>query len=315
MSAAPTPHIDLLVADKWTEYELIDSGDGAKLERFGPYRLVRPESAAYWRRNLPAAVWESADATFTTADEEGAGHWTYRRPVEPRWNMRYGGLRVSAQPTPFRHLGVFPEQAVHWDWASELIRGARGPVKVLNLFGYTGLATLAAAEAGATVTHVDASPKSIAWARENQTLSGLADRPVRWLVDDALKFVRREGRRQARYDGLIIDPPKFGRGPKGEVWKIGESLPALLESCGELLSEQPLFVILTVYAIRASALALQYLLEPVTARLGGRIEVGEMGVAERDSGRVLSSAIYARWAKSQGGHSRNAPVLNEGREP
>lgn len=291
----PPPHIDLLVSDKWSDYELIDSGDGAKLERFGPYRLVRPESGAFWQRSLPAAVWESADAAFTTADEEGAGRWDFRRPIDARWTMRYGALRFSAQPTPFRHLGVFPEQAVHWDWASALIRNTRRPVRVLNLFGYTGLASLAAAEAGAAVTHVDASPKSIAWARGNQALSSLADRPIRWLVDDALKFARREARRGSRYDGLIIDPPKFGRGPKGEVWKLAESLPALLEICRLLLTEQPLFIILTVYAIRASSVGLHYLLEPTIDGFGGRTEVGEMGVAERDRGRVLSTAIYARW--------------------
>ena len=295
MKPAAPPQIELLVPDKWTDYELIDSGDGAKLERFGPYRLARPESGAFWRRALPDSVWESADATFTTADEEGAGRWTYRRPIEGAWTMRYGALRFSAQPTPFRHLGVFPEQAVHWDWASERIHSARRPVKILNLFGYTGLATLAAAEAGAAVTHVDASPKSIAWARENQSLSGLTDRPIRWLVDDALKFARREARRVSRYDGLIIDPPKFGRGPKGEVWKLAESLPALLEACRALLTEQPIFIILTVYAIRASSVGLLYLLEPTTTGLGGRLEAGEMGVAERDRGRVLSTAIYARW--------------------
>ena len=210
--------------------------------------------------------------------------------------MRYGDLRFWAQPTPFRHLGVFPEQASQWDWMSGLIRAADRPLKVLNLFGYTGLATLAAAAAGATVTHVDASQKAMAWARENQTLSGLADRPIRWLVDDALKFVRREVRRESRYDGLIIDPPKFGRGPKGELWKLEESLPELLDACRSLLSTRPLFVALTVYAIRASAVGLQYLLEPVVAGHGGTIEVGEMGVAERGAGRVLSSAIYARWS-------------------
>lgn len=295
MKAAPLPRIDLLAPDKWADYELLDSGDGAKLERFGPYRLARPESGAFWRRSLPAAEWAAADATFTTADEEGAGRWDFRRPMDATWTMRYGPLRFTVHPTPFRHVGLFPEQAVHWDWSSSLIRAARRPIKVLNLFGYTGLASLAAAEAGAAVTHVDASPKSMEWARENQRLSGLADRPIRWLVDDALKFARREARRETRYDALIIDPPKFGRGPKGEVWKLAESLPALLEACRAIMTEKPLFIIMTVYAIRASSVGLQYLLEPVVAGLGGRIEVGEMGLAERDRGRVLSTAIYARW--------------------
>ena len=256
---------------------------------------MRPESGAIWPRALPEREWKAADGVFATADEEGAGRWEFRRPVDARWAMRYGDLRFWAQPTPFRHLGVFPEQASQWDWMSGLVRTADRPVKVLNLFGYTGLATLAAAAAGASVTHVDASQKAMAWARENQMLSGLADRPIRWLVDDALKFVRREVRREAHYDGLIIDPPKFGRGPKGELWKLEESLPELLDACRSLLSAQPRFVVLTVYAIRASAVGLQYLLEPVVAGHGGMIEVGEMGVAERGAGRVLSSAIYGRW--------------------
>ena len=296
-TAHPLPPINLLVPGNWSDYELLDSGAGAKLERFGPYRFVRPESGAIWPRTLPEHEWAAADGIFATADEEGAGRWEFRQPVDARWTMRYGELRFWAQPTPFRHLGVFPEQASQWDWLSGLIRTANRPVRVLNLFGYTGLATLAAAAAGAAVTHVDASQKAMAWARENQMLSGLADRPIRWLVDDALKFVRREVRRESRYDGLIIDPPKFGRGPKGELWKLEESLPELLDACRSLLSARPLFVILTVYAIRASAVGLQYLLEPVVAGHGGVIEVGEMGVAERGAGRVLSSAIYARWSE------------------
>ena len=295
-STRPTPRIDLLVADRWADYELLDSGAGAKLERFGPYRFVRLEGGALWPRALPEREWAAVDAVFTAADEEGAGRWEFRRPVDARWAMRYGELRFWAKPTAFRHLGVFPEQASQWDWMSGLIRAAGRPVKILNLFGYTGLATLAAAAAGASVTHVDASQKAMVWARENQALSGLTDRPIRWLVDDALKFVRREVRREARYDGLIIDPPKFGRGPKGELWKLEESLPELLDACRSLLSAPPLFVVLTVYAIRASAVGLQYLLEPVVAGHGGTIEVGELGVTERGAGRVLSSAIYARWS-------------------
>jgi 23S rRNA (cytosine1962-C5)-methyltransferase len=297
MNPDTTPRINLLVAGRWSDYELLDSGDGAKLERFGPYRLMRPENGAIWPRGLPAKEWAAAEAAFVTADEEGAGRWEFRRPLDARWAMRYDKLRFWAQPTPFRHLGVFPEQAVHGAWAGELIRSAQRPVKVLNLFGYTGLATLAAAEAGASVTHLDASQKAMAWARENQALSGLSERPIRWLVDDALKFVQREVRRGMRYDGLIVDPPKFGRGPKGEVWKLEESLPALLEACRALLSDRPLFAVLTLYAIRASAVGLKYLLDPVVAGRGGLLEVGEMGVAERGAGRVLSSALYARWSE------------------
>ena len=291
------PRINLLVAGRWSDYE----SAGQRRRR---------QAGALWSLS-PGAAGERGDLAARAAGKGmgrrgcrlhdcrrgGRGRWEFRRPLDAHWAMRYGKLRFWAQPTPFRHLGVFPEQAVHWDWASELIRGAHRPVKVLNLFGYTGLATLAAAEAGASVTHLDASQKAMTWARENQTLSGLAERPIRWLVDDAVEVRAPRGAPGARYDGLIIDPPKFGRGPKGEVWKLEESLPALLEACRLLLSERPLFVVLTVYAIRASAVGLQYLLEPVVAGRGGMIEVGEMGVAERGAGRVLSTAIYARWSE------------------
>jgi 23S rRNA (cytosine1962-C5)-methyltransferase len=218
-----------------------------------------------------------------------------QRPIDERWAMRYKNLRFWTRPTPFRHLGLFPEQANHWDWMANLIRDARRPARVLNLFGYTGIATLAAAEAGASVTHVDASKKAIAWARENQQLSELEDRPIRWLLDDALKFVRREARRGARYDGFIIDPPPFGRGPKGEIWRLEESLPVLLAECRALLSEQPLFTVLTAYAIKASALQLYYALDEMFEGYGGTLATGEMVLEERSAGHLLSTAIFARW--------------------
>jgi 23S rRNA (cytosine1962-C5)-methyltransferase len=193
-------------------------------------------------------------------------------------------------------MGVFPEQAAHWDWMRGRIDAARRPVKVLNLFGYTGVASLAAASAGANVTHVDASKKTIGWARENQTLSHLDDRPIRWILDDALKFVRREVRRGAQYDGFIIDPPPFGRGPKGEIWRIEESLPELLNECRQLFTPEPLFVVLTAYAIRFSALSLYYLLSEMVANYDGTLSGGETVIAERSTGRLLSTAIFARWS-------------------
>jgi 23S rRNA (cytosine1962-C5)-methyltransferase len=287
----------LISSPDWKDYQLLDSGDGLKLEQYGPVRLIRPEPEAIWQPALLEREWKTAHAVFRPAPEENGGHWESLKELPARWQMSYRDLHFWAQTTSSRHLGVFPEQASQWDWMSGLIRGAGRPLKVLNLFGYTGLATLAAAAAGAAVTHVDASQKALAWARENQALSGLSDRPIRWLIDDALKFVRREVRRESRYDGLIIDPPKFGRGPKGELWKLEESLPELIDACRSLLSAQPLFVVLTIYAIRASAVGLQYLLEPVVAGHGGAIEVGEMGVAERGAGRVLSTAIYGRWSR------------------
>jgi len=211
--------------------------------------------------------------------------------------MQYMGLMFQAQATNSRHLGVFPEQAAHWDWIGERIRQAQQPVRVLNLFGYTGLATLAAAQAGASVTHVDASKKAIAWARQNQELSGLSDRPVRWLVDDVFQFVKREARRGSVYEGLVLDPPKFGRGPEGQIWEFFESLPDLLQSCRALLSNRPLFIVLTAYAIRASALSIHYAMQEMTAGLGGTLDTGELVLTEHSAGRLLSMAIYTRWSK------------------
>jgi 23S rRNA (cytosine1962-C5)-methyltransferase len=214
--------------------------------------------------------------------------------------MQYKGLRFRAQAASSRHMGVFPEQAAHWDWMGGLIRRAGRPVQVLNLFGYTGLATLAAAQAGARVTHVDASKKAVSTARENQALSGLDDRPVRWLVDDVYKFVRREVRRGTKYDGIVLDPPKFGRGPEGQVWEFFESLPALLQECRQILSDRPLFVVLTAYAIRASALSAYYAVREMTAGFGhkaptGEVAAGELALVESSAGRLLSTAIFARW--------------------
>jgi len=284
----------LLSSPRWRDYELLDSGNGVKLERWGPYRFVRPEAQAIWRPALPQREWQRADATFN-ADDAESGRWSYHRPVDAPWEMQYPGLRFWAQPTPFRHLGVFPEQADHWDWIRALIRRAARPVRVLNLFGYTGIASLAAAEAGAAVTHVDASKKTIGWARDNQALSGLADRPIRWILDDALKFVRREARRGQTYDGFVVDPPPFGRGPKGEIWRIEEHLPELLDGCRQLFGQQPLFFVLTAYAIRFSALGLHWVLDETTRGYGGTLEAGEAVLVERGGGRSLSAAIFSRW--------------------
>ena len=225
-----TPPFTLLESARWTDYALLDSGDGLKLERFGKYIFVRPEPQAMWKRSLDAnAEWKQAHAVFQPTGEESGGHWDFKKKVEEKWEMHYpplsphfqenggrkGGLKFWAMTTPGRHLGVFPEVAAHWEWFSNLIAQSKGQPNVLNLFGYTGLATLAAAAAGAKVTHVDASKKSVSWARDNQALSNLIEKPIRWIVDDALKFVQREARRGVKYDGITLDPPKFGRGPKG----------------------------------------------------------------------------------------------------
>ncbi|MFZ6029451.1 MAG: class I SAM-dependent methyltransferase [Chloroflexota bacterium] len=288
--------LELLSSPNWQDYELIDSGRGQKLERFGPYTFVRPEHQAVWQRRLPEKHWQAAQAVFQpTIGEEMGGKWQFRQPTAPSWKMQYGALAFEAQMSSSRHVGVFPEQAAHWDWMAAQIQKSPQPTQVLNLFGYTGLATLACAAAGSKVTHVDASRKAIAWARQNQRLSGLADQPIRWMVDDALKFVLREGRRGVKYDGLVLDPPKFGRGPKGEVWECFEMLPTLLAACREILCPHPLFVVLTAYAIRASALSVYYALEEMTRGLGGTVSAGELITIEKSGGRMLSQAIYARW--------------------
>jgi 23S rRNA (cytosine1962-C5)-methyltransferase len=301
-----TSSFTLLEASHWTDYALLDSGDGLKLERFGKYVFVRPESQAMWKRSLDAE-WKQAHAVFQPTGEESGGHWDFKNKVEEKWEMRYfldpsiiekGALKFWVMTTPGRHLGVFPEVAAHWDWFSRLIAGSKREVNVLNLFGYTGLATLAAASAGAKVTHVDASKKSVGWARENQALSNLTEKPIRWIVDDALKFVQREARRGVKYDGIILDPPKFGRGPKGEVWEVYKSLPDLLEACRTCLSDNPLFVVTTVYAVRASAIHVAQAMKDMMSGFGGKIEMGELVTREQSAERLLSQAVFARWEES-----------------
>lgn len=288
------PLISPLVPEGWDDYELLDSGEGAKLERFGPYVLVRPEKAALWRRALPAARWESADAVFSQA-ERGEGEWQVRRRMPERWRMQYRGLAFWARLTPFRHTGVFPEQASHWDWLDRQIRAAGRPVHVLNLFAYTGIATLVAATAGASVVHVDASKPAIAWAKENADAAGVAGQPIRWMLDDALKFVRREARRGHRYDGIIMDPPVFGRGPSGELWRFAQSFPELLAACTSILADRPLFLLVTGYAIEDSSLTLLNLVREAMGAKAGRVEAGEL-VLRDGAERALSLAIYARWS-------------------
>jgi len=306
MTISP-PNLTLLEAPRWRDYALLDSGNGQKLERFGPYTFIRPEVQAMWSRALPARDWQAAHAVFQPSGEESGGRWEFRKKIAETWEMGYAlpsdpsspgrdKLRFIVQTTPGRHLGIFPECATHWDWMNGLVASARRPVKVLNLFGYTGLASLACASAGAQVTHVDASKKSVAWARANQRLSGLEEASIRWIVDDALKFVQREARRGIKYDGIYLDPPKFGRGPKGEVWEVYKSLPELLLACRAVLSAQPLFVVLTVYAVKASALHLAQVLQEVTRGLGGTIDCGELVTREQSAGRLLSQAVYARAA-------------------
>ncbi|MEJ0002080.1 MAG: class I SAM-dependent methyltransferase [bacterium] len=291
--------ISLFAADGWQDYEVLDTGEGEKLERFGPYAFVRPYEEAAWPKTLSKKEWDAADGKFWSTKTGAKGGWKLKDAVEKKWHMAYGGLKFLASPTPFRHLGFFPEQSSHWDFISEKIGAAKKPVKFLNLFGYTGLASLSALAAGAEVTHVDASKQTLSWAKENQKLSGLEALPMRVLEDDVLKFLEREVKRGNAYDAVIMDPPKFGRGPKGEIWKIEEKLPQLLALVQKVLSSKPLFVILTSYATDSSALALGYALADTMKDFDGETKQGEMCVREKSNGRLLSLAHTAVWTNSK----------------
>ncbi|WP_311030391.1 class I SAM-dependent rRNA methyltransferase [Mesorhizobium koreense] len=279
------------------DYALLDSGGGEKLEQYGPYRIVRPEGQAIWQKALPDREWQRADAIFTgNTDEEGMGRWRFpKTPLGETWPMRHDGIDYLGRFTSFRHVGVFPEQASHWDHMDGLIRAAGRPVKVLNLFGYTGLASLVAARAGAEVTHVDASKKAIGWARENQAITRLGDKPIRWICEDAMKFAEREERRGSRYDIILLDPPAYGRGPKGEVWQLFDDLPALVDICRSILTPKPLTVVLTAYSIRASFFAIHALMRDSFAGMGGCVESGELVIREKSAGRALSTSLFSRW--------------------
>lgn len=287
----------ILETEGWDDYALLDSGNGEKLERYGRYRIVRPEAQALWTPRRPQAEWDSADAKFVgIGDDEADGRWRYKTPLGETWPMAFDGIPFLGRFTAFRHVGVFPEQATHWEWLRDRIAGAGRPVKVLNLFGYTGVASLVAAKAGAEVTHIDASKKAIGWARENQTLGNLGDLKIRWICEDATKFVEREGRRGNRYDGIILDPPKFGRGPKGEVWDIFTSLLPMMKACRGLLSDDALFLILTAYSIRASFYSIDELSAEALDGMGGLLESGELVLREQGGGRVLSTSLFSRWS-------------------
>ena len=279
-----------IVAEPWADWGLIDSGNGRKLERYGPIAVVRPEPQAMW---APARDEWDPDATFVPgSDEEGGGRWVQHRPVPSQWPLSRDDVKFSASLTPFRHLGFFPDMAPQWNWMR-----ARAPdAEVLNLFGYTGVGSLILSEAGARLVHVDASKKSVEQGKENAKLSGLDDKPIRWIVDDASKFTAREVRRGRRYDGILLDPPKFGRGPTGEIWRLEENLAPLLADCRKLMDENSRFLVLTVYAVRMSALAIGELVKQTFGDLGGSVEMGEMAVREEARGLLLPTAIFARWS-------------------
>lgn len=321
--------MQILSTTGWKDYALLDSGNGMRLEQFGPYTTVRPDPQAIWNPSLPTEEWNKADVQFvrTVKDE---GKWNFKKHIPEKWKMTYKDLSFWARLTSFKHTGVFPEQSLQWDFIMEKI-GSRKQIKnkkrvarlgdpqnvpavnnvsnanfggeerqdpngirILNLFGYTGIASIAAASAGAKVTHVDASKPSITWARENQELSKLKNAPIRWILDDAVKFVEREIKRGNTYEGIIMDPPVYGHGPTGQVWKFNDNFPRLMGLCTKLLSNNPLFIIVNAYAISSSSLMLENVIRDHLPK--GNIEVGELCLQEQISKRLLSTGIFARWS-------------------
>jgi 23S rRNA (cytosine1962-C5)-methyltransferase len=292
---------ETLVTRGWSDYALIDSGDGRKLERYGRYTVVRPEPQCFWKAHHETAF-EQANAMFDPQqEEEDSGRWRFDQhgPIDA-FPLKWRDVRFMGRFTPFRHLAFFPEQAANWEWLDARVRTLQQP-RILNLFGYTGVASLAAAAAGAHVTHVDASKKSVAYARENAEQSGLTDHPIRWIVEDARKFVAREVRRGSKYDGIILDPPKYGRGANGEVWRLFEDMPDLLKDCAALLSNDASFLLLNAYAARISGLSLAHMMAEATHDRGGRIDWGELALSEdgKDA-RAIGLSFFARWSKDGG---------------
>lgn len=313
----------ILKPTSWEGYELLDSGNGNRLERFGRYTLVRPDPQIIWKPSLSKFEWQKADATFKRTSGE-KGIWINRSHISQKWEIAFKDIKFYCKLSPFKHTGVFPEQAVHWDFISSVVASEqrersdlpnsqiairqsadrlttpRNNINILNLFGYTGIASLVAAAAGAKVTHVDASYPTIGWGRENQDLSGLNDKPIRWILDDALKFCEREIKRGVKYDGIIMDPPAFGHGPKGETWEFNQSFPILLEKSMQLLPKNPLFIIINAYAISTSAITLENTLKGFTKDLGGTIESGELVLEETGpEKRLLSTGIFTRWTRDE----------------
>jgi len=295
---APAPIV--MRTTGWSDYALLDSGNGKKLERYGPYTVVRPEPQCFWSPRLPTKAWEDADAVFDPSDEDEAGRWRFKgKPIE-KFPLAWGEAKFHGQFTPFRHLAFFPEQAANWAWQDQRVRAfakssGRQP-KILNLFGYTGVASLVCAAAGAAVTHVDASKKSVGFARENAAFAALEDKPIRWIVEDARRFVAREVRRGNVYDGIILDPPKFGRGAEGEVWRLFEDLTELTTNCAQLLSDDASFLLMNAYAARVSGAAMSGLLSQVLDGRSGVIDWGELSLVEEKGDRQIGLSFFARWS-------------------
>ncbi len=287
--------IKLFYTKDWKDYEMLDTGEGEKLERFGKYTFVRPYEDAVWPKTLSKKEWGNIDGKFWSSKTGAKSGWKMETEIAPQWEMSYKDIKFLASPTSFRHLGFFPEQASHWELIEEKIKNAKRPIKFLSLFGYTGVASLFALRAGAEVTHLDASSQTLTWAKENRDLNGMSEMPMRLILDDAMKFIEREEKRGNKYDAIIMDPPKFGRGPKGETWKIEEMLPKLLAQTRKILSDKPLFVILTSYAIDSSSLSLGYALEETMKDFKGNTEQGELCVVEKSNNRIIPLANTAIW--------------------
>lgn len=284
------------IASEWKDYEILACGDGMKLERWGNVTLARPDPQILWpKKNLQ--LWKEADATYQRSSE-GGGQWRFQKSLPEHWEIGYRNLRFKIRPTSFKHTGLFPEQASNWNWIQErIVQSKKTDLRVLNLFGYTGGASVAAAEAGAQVTHIDASKGMVEWCRENARLSGLAERPIRYIVDDCMKFVQREERRGMRYDGILMDPPSYGRGNKGELWKLETHLWALLQACVSILSEKPLFFLVNAYTTGLSSTILGQMVSEVLLGRSGKVSFGESGLPIREGG-VLPCGIYGRWQSS-----------------
>ena len=292
--------LDVVACDGFADYTLLDSGNGRKLERFGGFTVDRPEPQAMWQPAVEPGVWLRADATFKGSDDDAeGGRWRKINPLPETWPVQVLDVTLLCRLTSFRHLGIFPEQLPHWQWMLDWLGAQRLEApRVLNLFAYTGAASLIAARAGAEVTHVDASKKAVAWAKENRAVSKLEEAAVRWIIEDARKFVAREVRRGKKYNFILVDPPKFGRGPEGEVWDVFVHLAPLLRDCAALLAPQSALV-LTTYAIRASALATDSLMRDCFAGRAGTVESGELAVLEGSAGRLLPASLYTRWTSDE----------------
>ncbi len=293
----------ILKTTKQKEYELLDSGDGKKLERYGEYIMSRPDPEALWKRNLTDKEWEGADLEFIRNGTKNK--WIIKDGILNNWDINYGNLKLNIKPTSFKHIGLFPEQLSSWEWMSNLITNFQLPINnekkkpaVLNLFAYTGGATLACAKAGAEVAHVDSSKNAVEWARKNAELSGLKDAPIRWLIEDVILFLKREIKRGRKYDAIIMDPPAFGHGPKDELWKIDEDFLNLMDLCKELLSDDPLFILINGYTAGYSSIVYQNNLMDLMKEYKGKVEGGELVIEETKSKRLLPSGIFARWSRS-----------------